>query len=103
MTPDNPAFRGEVIILYTTGLGPVDRLIPDGLGAPANPLANTKEPFRVTIAGEDARLYFSGLAPGFAGLYQINMRLPDDLPAGDLTVKILSIYADSQSVLMSVR
>lgn len=101
--PDNPAFLGEVIILYTTGLGPVDRFIPDGLGAPSNPPANTKEPFRVVVAGEDARLSFSGLAPGFVGLYQINMQLPTDLPAGDLKLTILSKYADSQTVLLPVQ
>lgn len=103
VSPDNPVFRGEVIILYTTGLGPVDQFIRDGFGAPSNPLANTKSPFRVVLAGEDTRVLFSGLAPGFVGLYQINMRVPDDAPAGDLKVRILSDYADSQTVLLSVR
>lgn len=103
ITPDDPAFRGETIILYATGLGPVDRFIPNGLGAPSNPLANTKFPFRVTVAGEDARLQFSGLAPGFVGLYQVNLRLPDDLPAGDLRMRILSEFADSQFVVLSVK
>lgn len=103
VTPDNPAYRGEVLILYTTGLGPVDAFIRDGYGAPSNPLANTKFPFRVVLGGEDTRLYFSGLAPGFVGLYQVNMRVPDDLPSGDLTLKILSEYANSQTVLLTVR
>ncbi len=103
ITPDDPAFRGEIIILYATGLGPVDRFIPNGLGAPSNPLANTRSPFRVTVAGEDARLQFSGLAPGFVGLYQVNLRLPDDLPAGDLRMRILSEFADSQFVVLPVK
>jgi len=29
-----------------------------------------------------------GLAPGFAGLYQINLELPADVPAGDVQVRI---------------
>jgi minor extracellular serine protease Vpr len=103
VAPDNPAFRGEIIILYTTGLGPVDRFVRDGLGAPGNPPANTLDPFRVDVAGEDARIWFSGLAPGFVGLYQINLQLPDDLPAGDLTLGIFSDFANSQSVFLSVR
>ena len=103
ITPDDPAFRGETIILYTTGLGPVDRFIPNGLGAPSNPLANTKLAFRVTVAGEDAGVRFSGLAPGFVGLYQVNLRLPDDLPAGDLRMRILSEFADSQFVVLPVQ
>lgn len=103
VTPDNPVVRGEMIILYTTGLGPVDQFIREGYGAPSNPLANTKSPFRVVLAGESVRLFFSGLAPGFVGLYQINMQIPDDAPAGDLSLKILSDFADSQSVLLSVQ
>jgi minor extracellular serine protease Vpr len=101
--PDSPAFRGEVIILYTTGLGPVDQFVPDGFGAPFNPPANTIDPFQVVVAGEGAAVLFSGLAPGYVGLYQINLRLPDDLPAGDLTLRILSDFADSQSVFLPVR
>ncbi len=101
--PDNPALRDEVIILYTTGLGPVDQSIPNGLGAPSRPLANTLDPFRVVVAGADARVLFSGLAPGFVGLYQINMALPHDLPAGDLPMRILSEYANSQTVYLTVR
>ncbi len=103
VTPDNPASRGEVILLYTTGLGPVDRFVRNGYGAPSDPPAHTNRPFRVVIAGEDATLLFSGLAPGFVGLYQINMRLPGDLPAGDLRMKIFSDYADSQTVSLSVQ
>lgn len=103
ITPDNPTYRGEAIILYTTGLGAVDTFIRDGYGAPSNPLANTKNFFRVLLAGREARLYFSGLAPGFVGLYQINLQIPNDVPAGDLTLKIYSEYADSQTVYLSVR
>jgi uncharacterized protein (TIGR03437 family) len=55
------------------------------------------------IASERAEVFFSGLAPGYVGLYQINVRLPNDLPAGDLTLRILSDFADSQSVFLTVR
>lgn len=103
VTPSDPASPGEVIVLYTTGLGPVDQRVPDGYGAPSNPLAYTQDPFQVVIAGESAAVYFSGLAPGFVGLYQINVRLPGDLPAGDLTMQILSDYANSQKVLITVQ
>jgi len=102
VTPDYPARPGEIVVLYTTGLGPVDLSLPDGLGAPANPLAHTLEPFRVVLSGEDVRLYFSGLAPGFVGLYQLNIRLPDDAPVGDLPLQIVSDYANSQTVRLPV-
>ena len=103
VSPDDPADRGEVLVLYTTGLGPVDQAISDGFGAPSNPLARTLDPFRVVLAGEDVPVLFSGLAPGFVGLYQLNIRLPDDLPAGDLPLQVLSDFANSQKVLLSVQ
>jgi uncharacterized protein (TIGR03437 family) len=103
VTPNNPAVRGEVLVLYVTGLGPVDRNVADGWGAPSNPPANTIDPFSVILANKGVRVYFSGLAPGYVGLYQLNIQLPNDLPAGDLPLQITSDFASSQTVLLSVR
>jgi len=103
VSPNDPADRGEVLVLYATGLGPVDQVISNGFGAPSNPPARTLDPFTVALAGEDVPVLFSGLAPGFVGLYQLNIRLPDDLPAGDLSLQILSDFANSQKVLLSVQ
>jgi len=102
ITPDDPAAPGEVIVLYTTGLGLVNVAPPNGFGAPASPLAHTLDPFDVVVARESARVLFSGLAPGFVGLYQINVQLPLDLPAGALPVQITSPYASSQTASLSV-
>jgi uncharacterized protein (TIGR03437 family) len=103
VTPDDPAVLGEVLILYVTGLGPVDQDLPDGWGAPSNPPANTLDPYQVILAGENISVLFSGLAPGYVGLYQLNIRLRSDLPPGDLSLQITSDFANSQSVLLSVR
>ena len=103
VTPDDPAVLGEVLVLYVTGLGPVNQDLPDGWGAPSNPPAYTLDPYRVILAGESVSVFFSGLAPGYVGLYQLNIQLPRDLPAGDLNLQITSDYANSQSVLLSVR
>src|SRR5205085_6025960 len=43
---DNPAARGDIIILYTTGNGPVSRDVRDGFAAPGDPLAYTIDPFQ---------------------------------------------------------
>jgi len=52
--------------------------------APASgqPLYQTVLTPLVTVAGIPAEVLYSGLAPGFAGLYQINFRVPA-APAGD--------------------
>jgi len=93
--PHNAALPGDYIILYTTGLGPVSLNLQDGYVAPPNPLARTEDPFRVLVDGEQCDVFFSGLAPGFAGLYQLNIRLPGDLPPGNLDLQILSQFANS--------
>lgn len=90
-----PASRGTgdtYVQIYATGLG---KAAPDGdpskgvLGtgqlAPAdsNPLYRTVYQPSVTVGGVPAEVTFSGIAPGFAGLYQINIRIPATAPIGD--------------------
>ncbi|MEO8027673.1 MAG: hypothetical protein ABI823_14420 [Bryobacteraceae bacterium] len=78
----SPALPGEIVVLYATGLGqtvpptPYSQ-IPRGAG----PLADIAS-FRVVLDGvelDPARVAYAGIAPGFAGLFQINVRLPDTL------------------------
>ncbi|MDQ2949846.1 MAG: hypothetical protein M3Y27_28575, partial [Acidobacteriota bacterium] len=52
------------------------------------PLAQTKSPATVTIGGQQANVTFSGLAPGFAGLFQINAVVPAGLTAGTQPVRV---------------
>ncbi|MBL8217410.1 MAG: PD40 domain-containing protein [Bryobacterales bacterium] len=79
---DNPARPGEVIHLYGTGFGTVDRKPADGDPAPANPPARTLLPVTCTAYGADNRtllqipVLYSGLAPGLAGVFQLDMRVP---------------------------
>ncbi len=93
--PRNPAGRGEILVLYTTGLGPVSLNLPDGVRAPSDPLAYTQDPFQVILDGERCDVLFSGLAPGFVGLYQLNFRVPFDARAGNLDLQIQSPFANS--------
>ncbi len=102
ITPTDPAAAGETIVLYTTGLGPVTIDVPDGYPAPSNPLAYTADPFQVLVEGEQASVLFSGLAPGFVGVYQLNVQLPRDLPSGDLDMQISTPYATSGITKLSV-
>jgi uncharacterized protein (TIGR03437 family) len=72
-----PAIRGQVLILYATGQGPLTSPIPDGAGAPSEPPAQTTTAPKVFISVDEAAVEFSGMAPGFAGLWQINVRIPN--------------------------
>ena len=101
--PSNPAFPGDILTLYVTGLGPLTLNLQDGYGAPSDPLAYTMDPFQVSVNGEQCQVLFSGLGPGFVGLYQINFVLPSDVPAGNLDIQIFSSYANSQVATLPVQ
>jgi uncharacterized protein (TIGR03437 family) len=80
-----PARSGDSIQLYVTGLGKTLPPLATGAAAAASgsPLYPTVQPPAVTIGGVPAQVQFSGLAPGYAGLYQINVVVPSAAPAGD--------------------
>jgi uncharacterized protein (TIGR03437 family) len=81
----DPAVAGETVLLYVTGLGAVTPKVTDGAAAGSSTLSLVNAPVLVEIGGQftKAVLSFSGLAPGFAGLYQINFVVPAGLTAGD--------------------
>ena len=84
----NPARRGQAIQLFANGLGPVTNQPASGDPAPSSPLAETKSPATVTIGGQQASVSFSGLAPGFAGLFQINAVVPAGLTPGTQPIRV---------------
>jgi minor extracellular serine protease Vpr len=45
---------------------------------------------RVIIGGFEATVQFAGLAPGFVGLYQVNVQVPANIPSGNTTL-VLSV------------
>jgi len=85
ITREAPARPGEVVVLYATGLGHPAVKLRDGeipslsFGLTALTIARRKE-LRVLVAGEAVeagRILYAGLTPGIAGLYQVNVQLPD--------------------------
>ncbi|MBI1356669.1 MAG: hypothetical protein GC160_20205 [Acidobacteria bacterium] len=91
--PANPAGRLGFVILYATGQGLVAPPIATGAAASGNPL-QLAEGVRVTIGGLEVPaddILFAGLAPGFVGLLQVNIRLRDVYPAGDAVPVVLEL------------
>jgi uncharacterized protein (TIGR03437 family) len=71
--PHNPARRGEAVVAFGTGFGAVIR---DGR------LDIVTQPVEAFLGEVEVPVLFAGLAPGFAGLYQLNLRVPTDIPPG---------------------
>ena len=88
VTASSPARPGEVVVFYATGLGAVTPPLATGEPSVGNV---TVTPALVTIDDLAAEVLFSGAAPGFAGLYQINVRVPlNTRPRADVPL-LLSI------------
>ena len=95
--------RGSTIQLYVNGLGPVDNPPPTGEPAPVSPLARTFAQPTVTIGGRPAAVTFSGLAPGFSGLYQVNVTVPADTPTGVQPLVLTLNAIPAKTVSLPVR
>ncbi len=92
--PDTPAFAGvakaaarpgDVLVVYGSGFGPVTPAVATGTAAGGDTLSrvnqNPKVNFGLNFFGPYADPSFVGLAPGFVGLYQLNVQVPKNAPA----------------------
>ena len=103
VTTQNPARPGETVVIYGTGFGPVDAPQATGLAAPSNKLTRTRRLPQVTVAGQQATVSFSGLTPGFVGLYQINAKLPATLPSGTQQLIVSANGIESNSAATAIQ
>jgi uncharacterized protein (TIGR03437 family) len=85
----HPAKAGTFITLYGTGQGLVDALPPDGQANPSGAHSTSEKP-KVIINGPDfvpdTDIQYSGLAPNYVGLWQINVKVPLNVPPSDVVV-----------------
>lgn len=82
VTSANAARRGDTVLIYLTGLGALNPPLLDGAAAPTSSLTRVTDSVSVYIGGRRAVVSFAGAAPGFAGLYQLNIVIPADAPIG---------------------
>ncbi len=78
-----PVNHGEFLSIFCAGLGDVTNRPATGAAALGNPLSTTIANPTVTIGEVPAAVSFSGLAPGFVGLYQVNVEVPSNAPTGE--------------------
>jgi uncharacterized protein (TIGR03437 family) len=86
----HPVSAGDTLVIYCTGLGPVDQPIAAGSPGPSSPPAKTLNPVTATIGGKNASVKFSGIAPVLA-VYQVNVVVPSGVPTGNNVPVVLSV------------
>ena len=96
-----PASVGSIVTAYVTGLGAVDNAVATGAATPGSPFANATAAVSATVGGMAAAVSFAGLAPGYAGLYQVNLMVPA-LAAGDYALQITAGGTASNMATISV-
>jgi uncharacterized protein (TIGR03437 family) len=88
--PSSPTTAGDALVIYCAGLGAVNQNVAAGAVSPGSPLAATTNPVTVTIEGISAQVLYAGLAPGFAGLYQVNVIVPSGLTASNTAPLVIT-------------
>jgi uncharacterized protein (TIGR03437 family) len=102
VSAQRPARVGEILAVFATGLGATTPSVGTGSPASSTTLAVTQLPPTATIAGIPAPVHFSGLAPGFVGLYQVNVEVPAGVPGGQQTLILTSNGVNSNPVTIAV-
>ena len=100
----SPATAGDVLSIYCSGLGAVNPALAEGAVAPSSPLSRTGNAVTVTIGGQSTEVLFAGLAPGAAGLYQVNVLVPSGIaPDANVPVVVTSAGAISGPVTIAIQ
>jgi uncharacterized protein (TIGR03437 family) len=99
-----PAAPGDTIAVFCTGLGATTPPVASGAPAPKAPLATANLPVTASIGGMSATVSFAGLAPGYVGLYQVNVQIPAGVAPGDsVPLALTQNSVSSNTVTLAIR
>ena len=113
----NPAPVGSTILIYGTGQGQVSPAVTDGTAAPGPPnlastvavpttsgttCLNSQPSMCVAMGSSFGDVKYSGLAPGYIGLWQINVVIPQGA-TGTTPVRVVIDGIPSNIVTVAVR
>ena len=103
MDHSHPVSAGDTLVIYCTGLGPVDQPVTAGNAGPSSPLAHVVNPVTATVGGQNATIEFAGLAPQLT-VYQMNIVVPSGVtPGSDVPIVITQGGLQSVPVTIAVK
>jgi uncharacterized protein (TIGR03437 family) len=97
----NPAKAGDVLLVYCTGLGDTTPGLTTGALVSGSTSA-TKVPVTATIGNKTATVVYAIASPGFAGLYQVAVMVPEGV-TGDSAIVITQGTVKSNTVSVPVQ
>jgi len=98
----NPAQANDILLVYATGLGPTTPALATGQLASYPPQLDTGT-VTATIGNQPATVIYSIASPGFAGLYQVAIRVPAGLATGNAPLVLRLGGVASNAVTIAVR
>jgi uncharacterized protein (TIGR03437 family) len=109
--PSHPVTAGDIVVIYTIGLGPTSPPVPSGTASPTSPLAVIDPTTVQACFGNNSPFspapcvnpQFVGLSPGFVGLYQINLAIPQGLASGNVPFSFTVNGVPSDVVQLAVQ
>lgn len=88
----HPAHVGDTLTIYAIGLGTTSTPVATGATSPGSPLpslVSTPVAFFGYFISIPATPLYAGLSPGSVGLYQVNVTIPDGVPAGNIDIRVM--------------
>lgn len=105
-SPENPAARGSIVVLFITGEGQTS---PPGMTGKITAMSDRTPqpllPIAVLFDGQPVSVTFYGEAPGvISGVMQLSVRIPSTVPSGEIPISVSVGGNRSQNdVTVSVR
>jgi uncharacterized protein (TIGR03437 family) len=81
--------RGDYLTIYGSGPGAVSPALAEGIAPPLDPLSTTTAAPTIRLGNRELQPSFTGMVPGYPGLWQINVQVPADAAPGATDVSVL--------------
>lgn len=99
--PSRPANIAESLSIYANGLGPLQQTVAANTPAPLDGRIETVDQIVVFIGNTPLSPSFAGLAPGLAGVYQVNVQLIQGVTIGDSVPVYVEVILSDGTVMKS--
>jgi uncharacterized protein (TIGR03437 family) len=107
LVPERTASRSSIILAFVGGVGAVSPTVVTGdapdFSLPVTGLPQPQGPVTATIAGIEARVFFSAIPYGLVGLMQVNLEVPPNAPLGEQPLVIRVGGIASPPAFLTVR